>query len=124
MDDDYDFPAAGGYDPMAAMGMGMGMGGLGLGGAMGMGTGGYGLGGPMGMGMGGYGLGGEDDAGAGAGEEEGDDPPAELKIGEEREIGKEGLKKKLVQEGEGWDRPGAGDEVEGEICSLQLCVQV
>ncbi|CAO2038084.1 unnamed protein product [Urochloa humidicola] len=46
MDDDYDFPAAGGYDPMAAMGMGMG--GLGLGGAMGMG--GYGLGGAMGMG--------------------------------------------------------------------------
>lgn len=130
MDDDYDFPAAGGYDPMA---MGMGMGGLGLGGAMGMG--GYGLGGPMGMGMGmgmgGYGLGGEDDAeaypgaGAGAGEGEADLPPAELKVGEEREIGKEGLKKKLVKEGEGWDRPGAGDEVEGEICSsLRLCVWV
>ena len=124
MDDDYDFPAAGGYDPMAAMGMGMGMGmgGLGLGGAMGMG--GYGLGGPMGMGMGGYGLGGgEDDeeamkdlyAGASAGEGEGDHPPAELKVGEEREIGKEGLKKKLVKEGEGWERPGAGDEVEGEM---------
>lgn len=70
------------------------------------------------MGMGGYGLGGEDDddamkdlhAGAGAGA--GDDPPAELKVGEEREIGKEGLKKKLVKEGEGCDRPGAGDEVE------------
>ena len=107
MDDDYDFPAAGGYDPMAAMGMGMG--GLGLGGAMGMG--GYGLGG------------GEDDeeamkdlyAGASAGEGEGDHPPAELKVGEEREIGKEGLKKKLVKEGEGWERPGAGDEVEGEM---------
>lgn len=123
MEDDYDFPAAGGYDPMGMMGMGMGMGGLGLGGAMGMGMGGYGLGGPMGMG--GYGLGGEDDdeamkdlhAGAGAGAEAGDDPPApaELKVGEEREIGKEGLKKKLVKEGEGWDRPGAGDEVEGEI---------
>ena len=103
--------------------MGMGMGGLGLGGAMGMGMGmgGYGLGGPMGMG--GYGLGGEDDdeamkdlqAGAGAGAGAGDDPPAELKVGEEREIGKEGLKKKLVKEGEGWDRPGDGDEVEGEI---------
>lgn len=112
MEDDYDFPAAGGYDPMGMMGMGMG--GYGLGGPMGMG--GYGLGGPMGMG--GYGLGGEDDddamkdlhAGAGAGA--GDDPPAELKVGEEREIGKEGLKKKLVKEGEGCDRPGAGDEVE------------
>ncbi|CAN6238159.1 unnamed protein product [Urochloa humidicola] len=114
MDDDYDFPAAGGYDPMAAMGMGMGMGGLGLGGAMGMGMGGYGLGGPMGMGMGDYGLGGEDDAeaGTGAGDGEGDHPPAELKVGEEQEIGKEGLKKKLVKEGEGWDRPAAGDEVE------------
>ncbi|CAD6244552.1 unnamed protein product [Miscanthus lutarioriparius] len=73
------------------------------------------------MGMGGYGgLGGEDDdeamndlhAGAGAGAGAGDDPPAELKVGEEREIGKEGLKKKLVKEGEGWDRPGDGDEVE------------
>lgn len=112
MEDDYDFPAAGGYEPMGMMGMGMG--GYGLGGPMGMG--GYGLGGPMGMG--GYGLGGEDDddamkdlhAGAGAGA--GDDPPAELKVGEEREIGKEGLKKKLVKEGEGCDRPGAGDEVE------------
>ncbi|CAL5058213.1 unnamed protein product [Urochloa decumbens] len=121
MDDDYDFPAAGGFDPMAAMGMGMG--GLGLGGAMGMGgyglggpmgMGGYGLGGPMGMGMGDYGLGGEVDAeaGVGAGEGEGDHPPAELKVGEEGEIGKEGLKKKLVKEGEGWDRPAAGDEVE------------
>lgn len=113
MEDDYDFPAAGGYDPMGMMGMG------GLSGAMGMGMGGYGLGGPMGMG--GYGLGAEDDdeamkdfqTGAGAGA--GDEPPAELKVGEEREIGKEGLKKKLVKEGEGWDRPGAGDEVEGEI---------
>jgi FK506-binding protein 4/5 len=59
-------------------------------------------------------------AGAGAGEGEGDHPPAELKVGEEREIGKEGLKKKLVKEGEGFDRPGAGDEVEGEICFLRL----
>ncbi|WVZ75369.1 hypothetical protein U9M48_023427 [Paspalum notatum var. saurae] len=114
MEDDYDYPAGGGYDPM------MGMGGLGLGGAMGMGMGGYGLGGPMGMG--GYGLGGEDDdeamkdmyagAGAGAGAAEGEEPPPELKEGEEGEIGKEGLKKKLVKEGEGWARPGAGDEVE------------
>ncbi|XP_058103194.1 70 kDa peptidyl-prolyl isomerase-like [Magnolia sinica] len=35
-----------------------------------------------------------------------------LKVGEEREIGKEGLKKKLLKEGEGWDTPENGDEVE------------
>ncbi|XAR48782.1 Peptidylprolyl isomerase [Bertholletia excelsa] len=35
-----------------------------------------------------------------------------LKVGEEREIGKSGLKKKLVKEGEGWETPGKGDEVE------------
>ncbi|XP_071937143.1 peptidyl-prolyl cis-trans isomerase FKBP62 [Coffea arabica] len=35
-----------------------------------------------------------------------------LKVGEEKEIGKEGLKKKLVKEGEGWDAPENGDEVE------------
>ncbi|KAL6293588.1 hypothetical protein ACE6H2_001730 [Prunus campanulata] len=34
------------------------------------------------------------------------------KVGEEKEIGKNGLKKKLVKEGEGWDTPGSGDEVE------------
>lgn len=36
-----------------------------------------------------------------------------LKVGEEKEIGKQGLKKKLVKEGEGWDTPENGDEVEG-----------
>ncbi|CAK9158034.1 unnamed protein product [Ilex paraguariensis] len=35
-----------------------------------------------------------------------------VKVGEEKEIGKEGLKKKLVKEGEGWDTPDNGDEVE------------
>ncbi|KAJ1696961.1 hypothetical protein LUZ63_005473 [Rhynchospora breviuscula] len=35
-----------------------------------------------------------------------------MKVGEENEIGKEGLKKKLVKEGEGWDTPETGDEVE------------
>lgn len=40
-----------------------------------------------------------------------DDPPT-LKVGEEKEIGKSGLKKKLVKEGEGWDMPENGDEVE------------
>ncbi|XVF81251.1 hypothetical protein PTKIN_Ptkin15bG0140800 [Pterospermum kingtungense] len=40
-----------------------------------------------------------------------DDTPI-LKVGEEKEIGKQGLKKKLVKEGEGWDKPESGDEVE------------
>ncbi|KAK9087975.1 hypothetical protein Syun_030369 [Stephania yunnanensis] len=35
-----------------------------------------------------------------------------FKVGEEKEIGKQGLKKKLVTEGEGWDTPENGDEVE------------
>ncbi|GFZ13341.1 rotamase FKBP 1 [Actinidia rufa] len=35
-----------------------------------------------------------------------------MKVGEEKEIGKEGLKKKLIKEGEGWDTPDNGDEVE------------
>ncbi|XP_007049646.2 PREDICTED: peptidyl-prolyl cis-trans isomerase FKBP62 [Theobroma cacao] len=34
------------------------------------------------------------------------------KVGEEKEIGKQGLKKKLVKEGEGWETPDNGDEVE------------
>lgn len=41
-----------------------------------------------------------------------DDAPV-LKVGEEKEIGKQGLKKKLVKEGDGWDTPEVGDEVEG-----------
>lgn len=41
-----------------------------------------------------------------------EDFPAAMKVGEEKEIGKQGLKKKLVKEGEGWDRPETGDEVE------------
>ncbi|CAL9747576.1 unnamed protein product, partial [Musa acuminata subsp. burmannicoides] len=40
-----------------------------------------------------------------------DDAPV-LKVGEEKEIGKQGLKKKLVKEGDGWDTPEVGDEVE------------
>ncbi|KAK7400042.1 hypothetical protein VNO78_11241 [Psophocarpus tetragonolobus] len=35
-----------------------------------------------------------------------------LKVGEEKEIGKNGLKKKLLKEGEGWDTPDNGDQVE------------
>jgi FK506-binding protein 4/5 len=35
------------------------------------------------------------------------------KVGEEKEIGNNGLKKKLVKEGEGWETPDIGDQVEG-----------
>lgn len=38
-----------------------------------------------------------------------------LKVGEEKEIGKQGLKKKLLRQGEGWDTPETGDEVEGKV---------
>ncbi|KAL4285149.1 hypothetical protein GQ457_16G027880 [Hibiscus cannabinus] len=42
-----------------------------------------------------------------------DDPVSQiLEVGEEKEIGKTGLKKKLVKEGEGFEHPGNGDEVE------------
>ncbi|KAF7825857.1 peptidyl-prolyl cis-trans isomerase FKBP62 [Senna tora] len=40
-----------------------------------------------------------------------DDNPT-LKVGEEKEIGQQGLKKKLLKEGEGWETPEVGDEVE------------
>ncbi|KAL6646215.1 hypothetical protein ACP70R_017823 [Stipagrostis hirtigluma subsp. patula] len=35
-----------------------------------------------------------------------------MKVGEEKEIGKQGLKKKLLKDGEGWETPEVGDEVE------------
>ena len=37
------------------------------------------------------------------------------KVGEENEIGKDGLKKKIIKEGDGWESPINGDEVEGNI---------
>jgi len=37
----------------------------------------------------------------------------EDKVGEEREIGSNGLKKKLLKEGQGWETPEVGDEVNG-----------
>ncbi|KQJ99514.1 peptidyl-prolyl cis-trans isomerase FKBP62 [Brachypodium distachyon] len=50
---------------------------------------------------------------AGAGEEDEEEYDiAAMKAGEEKGIGKEGLRKKLVKEGEGSEHPGAGDEVE------------
>ncbi|KAK7339107.1 hypothetical protein VNO77_19751 [Canavalia gladiata] len=36
----------------------------------------------------------------------------EDKVGEEREIGTHGLKKKLIKEGQGWETPEVGDEVQ------------
>ncbi|CAM8885181.1 unnamed protein product [Rhodiola kirilowii] len=41
-----------------------------------------------------------------------DEAPVIMKVGEEKEIGKQGLKKKLLKEGEGCDTPDNGDEVE------------
>ncbi|KAK9944699.1 hypothetical protein M0R45_010255 [Rubus argutus] len=35
-----------------------------------------------------------------------------LKVGEEKEIGKQGLKKKLLKAGDSWETPKSGDEVE------------
>lgn len=47
-------------------------------------------------------------------DEEGDSSsPVAMKVGEEKEIGKQGLRKRLLKEGEGWDRPESGDEVQG-----------
>jgi FK506-binding protein 4/5 len=36
-----------------------------------------------------------------------------MKVGDEKEVGKQGLKKKLLKRGNGWDSPEVGDEVEG-----------
>jgi FK506-binding protein 4/5 len=48
-----------------------------------------------------------------------------LKVGEEKEIGKQGLKKKLLKEGEGWDTPDVGDEVYGTVSLyLSRCVSL
>jgi len=41
----------------------------------------------------------------------GDGSPV-MKVGEEKELGKQGLKKKLLKEGDGWETPEVGDEVE------------
>ncbi|KAL2239665.1 peptidyl-prolyl cis-trans isomerase FKBP62 [Sesamum indicum] len=43
-----------------------------------------------------------------------------MKVGEEKEIGEQGLKKKLVKEGEGWDTPDSGDEVEVHYTGILL----
>lgn len=48
--------------------------------------------------------------------------PVTLKVGEEKEIGNQGLKKKLLKEGEGWDTPESGDEVEGIVVDLRFLI--
>lgn len=48
-----------------------------------------------------------------------------LKVGEEQEIGKQGLKKKLLKQGQDWETPDNGDEVEGTLLfseSLLYCL--
>ncbi|KAH0640654.1 hypothetical protein KY285_037240 [Solanum tuberosum] len=40
------------------------------------------------------------------------EPDLIMKVDEEKEIGKSGIKKKLLKEGEGWEHPSKGDEVE------------
>lgn len=49
---------------------------------------------------------------AGLMENEEDFSETVAKVGEEKEIGKQGLKKLLVKEGESWETPETGDEVE------------
>lgn len=51
----------------------------------------------------------EDDDEEEPGEEAESAPP--LEVGEEREIGSSGLKKKLLKSGVNWDTPQFGDEV-------------
>ncbi|WOL04409.1 70 kDa peptidyl-prolyl isomerase-like [Canna indica] len=41
-----------------------------------------------------------------------DDESPVLNVGEEKEIGNQGLKKKLLKKGDGWETPEVGDEVE------------
>lgn len=53
----------------------------------------------------------EDDSEEEPGEEIESAPP--LKVGEEREINKNGLKKKLLKSGLGWETPDFPDEVTG-----------
>ena len=49
------------------------------------------------------------------------DETVALKVGEEKEIGNQGLKKKLLKEGEGWVTPENGDEVEGMCLTTSCC---
>lgn len=48
----------------------------------------------------------------------------EEKVGDEREVGDRGLKKKLLKLGEGWDTPESGDEVQGTITTFFSSLQL
>ncbi|KAL3329394.1 hypothetical protein AABB24_036472 [Solanum stoloniferum] len=52
------------------------------------------------------------DMGMGMGMDDVPEPDPIMKVDEEKEIGKTGIKKKLLKEGEGWEHPSKGDEVE------------
>lgn len=54
----------------------------------------------------------EMDMDMGMGMDDFSEPDPIMKVDEEKEIGKTGIKKKLLKEGEGWDHPSKGDEVE------------
>lgn len=47
-------------------------------------------------------------------------PP--LRVGEEREIGGSGLRKKLLRRGRGWETPEFGDEVTGTSLRTSLFI--
>lgn len=53
-----------------------------------------------------------------------DDESPTLDVGEEKEIGKQGLKKKLVKKGDGWETPEVGDEVEGIHVIVELFLRL
>lgn len=59
---------------------------------------------------------GEDDLDEEPGEVIESAPP--LKVGEERELGSSGIKKKLLKNGISWETPEFGDEVTGNFISL------
>lgn len=54
----------------------------------------------------------EMDMDMGMGRDDFSEPDAVIKVDEEKEIGENGIKKKLLKEGEGWENPNKGDEVE------------
>lgn len=56
---------------------------------------------------------GEDDLDEEPGEVIESAPP--LKVGEERQLSKSGIKKRLLKRGQGWETPELGDEVIGTL---------
>lgn len=67
----------------------------------------------------------DDDLDEEPGEEVESAPP--LRVGEERDLGSSGIKKKLLRRGRGWETPEPGDEATGKsqpyrALSKTLCV--